>query len=138
MVLDHSRELLSRRCSSLVTIVVSDLEVPKFVSAQLTGSNIRRGWIVLLAGASTSWSSTSDLFSFSLELCNICDTALTDPKRVFRLGGTKNDIASTFTASSVKNSPASNSSTSNLSSRSWKTVHPGLCSYAVKSLLASS
>ena len=37
MVLDHIRELLSGRGSSLVTIVVSDLEVPKFVSAQLTG-----------------------------------------------------------------------------------------------------
>ena len=44
MVLDHIRELLSGRRSSLLGLVVSDLEVPEVVSSvKLTGPSLRRG-----------------------------------------------------------------------------------------------
>ena len=44
MGLGHIRELLSGRRSSLLLIVVSELEVPEVVSTvELTGPNLRRG-----------------------------------------------------------------------------------------------
>ena len=50
----------SGRRSSLLVLVVSDLEVPVVKSTvELTGPNLRRGWMVLLAGASSIRSNTS-------------------------------------------------------------------------------
>ena len=44
MGLDHIREHLSGRRSSRLVLVVSDLEVPDFVSVvELTGPNLLRG-----------------------------------------------------------------------------------------------
>ena len=54
-------------------------------------------------------------------LCIICGRAGTDPKRVSRLGGVKVEIAGMLISSSDLSDPVSNSSTSNSSTRSWKT-----------------
>ena len=106
MSLDHIRELLSGRRFSRLVLVVSDLEVPDVVSVvELTGPNLRRGWMGLLTDASPSRSSTSVLCPGSLELCGTWGNAGTDPRRVFRLGGTKAKIAGSFVVSSLLSTP---------------------------------
>ena len=75
MGLDHIKELLSGRRSSLLVLVVSDLvsdlEVLVVSVIGLTGPNLRRGWMVRLIGTSPNRSCTSVLCPGSLELCGL-------------------------------------------------------------------
>ena len=70
MGLNQIREFLPGLRSSLLALVVSDLEVPEVVSTvELTGPNLLSLMNGPLTGASPSRSNTSVLLPGSLKLC---------------------------------------------------------------------